>query len=89
MPINRNIKFLKANDIDFIISYRLKTSSKEFKKFALDETAYKQINLSVQYIKNMNITITKIVKELIKIFEEELLHITFLRLKKIKKIVEI
>ncbi|MDJ1649026.1 IS1634 family transposase, partial [Mycoplasma phocimorsus] len=37
MSINRNIRFLEANGIDFIISYRLKTSSKEFKEFALNK----------------------------------------------------
>ncbi|WP_336619103.1 hypothetical protein [Mycoplasma phocimorsus] len=44
MSIDINIRFLKTNHIDFIISYCLKTSLKEFKKFALDETRYKQIS---------------------------------------------
>ncbi|MDJ1646092.1 IS1634 family transposase, partial [Mycoplasma phocimorsus] len=49
MSINRNIRFLEANGIDFIISYRLKTSSKEFKEFALDKSGYKQINSTTKY----------------------------------------
>ncbi|MDJ1647284.1 IS1634 family transposase [Mycoplasma sp. M6620] len=51
MSININIRFLKSNGINFIISYRLKTSSKEFRKFALDEKGYKQINSSTRYKK--------------------------------------
>ncbi|MDJ1648208.1 IS1634 family transposase, partial [Mycoplasma phocimorsus] len=49
MSINRNIRFLEANGIDFIISYRLKTSSREFKEFALDKSGYKEINLTTKY----------------------------------------
>ncbi|MDJ1647925.1 transposase [Mycoplasma phocimorsus] len=49
MPINRNIRFLELNGIDFIISYHLKTSFKEFRKFALEDEGYKQINSSTRY----------------------------------------
>ncbi|WP_283823401.1 IS1634 family transposase [Mycoplasma phocimorsus] len=49
MSINRNIRFLEANGIDFIISYRLKTSSKEFKEFALNKLGYKEINSTTKY----------------------------------------
>ena len=49
MSINKNIRFLEANGIDFIISYRLKRSSKEFKNFALDPVGFKQLNKKIRY----------------------------------------
>ncbi|MDJ1648553.1 transposase [Mycoplasma phocimorsus] len=88
ISINRNIRFLNTNHIDFIIFYRLKTSSKEFKNLHLMRLNINKLT-QVQDIKNMNITLTETVKELMKMFEEKSLRMTFLELKKIKKSVEI
>lgn len=50
MSINSNIRFLEQKNIDFLISYRLKTSSKAFKEYVLDKS---------DYIKSANGTIYK------------------------------
>ncbi|MCU9932087.1 hypothetical protein NW733_05540 [Mycoplasmopsis felis] len=44
-----NIKHLESNNIDFIISYLAKASSKKFKKYLLDETDYQKINNTLSY----------------------------------------
>ncbi|MGZ9414640.1 IS1634 family transposase, partial [Mycoplasma sp. 5370] len=49
MSINRNIRYLEQKNIDFIISYRLKSSSKEFKEFALDKEGFVDINKGLKY----------------------------------------
>ncbi|WP_406617367.1 IS1634 family transposase [Mycoplasmopsis adleri] len=40
MSTNRNIRFLEDNDIDYILSYRLKAASNDRKTFAIDESGY-------------------------------------------------
>ncbi|MDJ1646146.1 IS1634 family transposase [Mycoplasma phocimorsus] len=87
MSINRNIRFLESNGINFIISYRLKTSSKEFRKFALDEKGYKQINSSTRYKEYKYNSHWNGKRANEKIFEEESLHTALFELKKIKRIV--
>ncbi|WP_436358528.1 IS1634 family transposase [Mycoplasma sp. 480] len=49
MSINKNLRYLEQKNIDFIISYRLKSSSKEFKEFALAQEGYIDINQSLKY----------------------------------------
>ncbi|WP_426461477.1 IS1634 family transposase [Mycoplasma hafezii] len=44
MSINSNIRFLEQHKINYIISYRLKTSSKKFKEYVLDESDYIEKN---------------------------------------------
>lgn len=44
-----NIKHLESNNIDFIITYRTKASSKKFKEYLLDETDYQKINNTLSY----------------------------------------
>ncbi|MEE3928013.1 IS1634 family transposase [Mycoplasmopsis ciconiae] len=41
MSTNKNIRFLEDNNIDYILSYRLKSSSEARKTYSLDETGYK------------------------------------------------
>ncbi|WP_406617437.1 IS1634 family transposase [Mycoplasmopsis adleri] len=40
MSTNRNIRFLEDNDIDYILSYRLKAASNDRKTFEIDESGY-------------------------------------------------
>ncbi|MEE3928631.1 IS1634 family transposase [Mycoplasmopsis ciconiae] len=40
MSINKNIRFLEQNGLDFVISYRVKSATKEFKKYVLSESGW-------------------------------------------------
>ncbi|MGZ9453844.1 IS1634 family transposase [Mycoplasma sp. AC157] len=49
MSSAQNIKFLEANNIDFIISYRAKVSSKKYKEYLLNQSDYIKISDSFKY----------------------------------------
>ncbi len=40
MSVNRNIRFLESKNWKYIISYRMKAGSKQFKEYVLDEKDY-------------------------------------------------
>ena len=40
MSVNRNIRFLESKNWNYIISYRMKAGSKQFKEYVLDEKDY-------------------------------------------------
>ncbi len=47
--VNRNIRFLESKNWKYIISYRMKAGSKQFKEYVLDEKDY--VNEVVWYTK--------------------------------------
>ncbi|AWX70317.1 IS1634 family transposase [Mycoplasmopsis anatis] len=44
MSVNKNIRFLEDKKLNYIISYRLKSSSKAFKEYVINEDGYKKEN---------------------------------------------
>ncbi len=48
ISVNRNIRFLESKNWKYIISYRMKAWSKQFKEYVLDEKDYVNIGLIIQ-----------------------------------------
>lgn len=49
MSTNKNLRFLENLGINYIISHRLKQSTKEFKNYVVDKKDYKQIHENLWY----------------------------------------
>ncbi len=46
--VNRNIRFLESKNWKYIISYRMKAGSKQFKEYVLDEKDYVNEGFDIQ-----------------------------------------
>ncbi|WP_331708010.1 transposase [Mycoplasmopsis felis] len=88
MSTNRNIRFLEDLGINFIISYRAKSGSAEFKNYILKLKTVMLVILNLD-IKKLNISHYETTKDLTGKLEEELLLIQNQEQLKIEKIVKI
>ncbi|QBF34676.1 IS1634 family transposase [Mycoplasmopsis phocirhinis] len=49
MSTNRNIRFLESLNIDYILSYRLKSSTKQRKEYTINQNDYIRVNKDFKY----------------------------------------
>ncbi|MEA4115465.1 hypothetical protein VBM87_01545 [Mycoplasma sp. 744] len=49
MSVNKNIRFCENKDLNFIISYRMKTSNRQFKEYVLKQEDYVHSDIRLVY----------------------------------------